>query len=149
MSEVDLTQAEADQLIALPKVKINHDRNSYPGMGGALTVPLTSKDRREYFLLDISRGRIDLLKGKYQERGRQVVVLVRLDFGGPPHRNPDGEEIECPHLHIYREGYGTKYAVPVPVDKFSNLCDLWQTLSDFIRYCNIVDPPDIDRGLFT
>ena len=149
MPDIDLIQEEADGLIAMAKFRFNNDVSDYPGMGGVLTVPLISQDRREHFLLDISRGRIDLLKGKYQSRGRQVVVLVRLDFGGSPHRNPDEREIGCPHLHLYREGHGDKWAMPVPTEHFPNLDDLWQTLSDFMTYCNIVEPPTINRGLFT
>ncbi len=149
MPDIDLTQAEADELVAMAKVKANDDRWDYPGTGGAITVPLTSQNKREHFLLDISRGRIDLLKGKYQNRGRHVVVLVRLDFGGPPHRNPDGKEVACPHLHVYREGYGDKWAVPVPAENFPNIENPWRTLGDFMRYCNIIDPPTINRGLFT
>lgn len=148
MPDSDLTQVEADGLIALEKVRANDDVYEYTGTSGAMTVPLTSHDKREHFLLDISRGRINLLKGKYQNRGRQVVVLVRLDFGGPPHRNPNGEEIGCPHLHVYREGYGAKWAIPVPADRFPNMGDLWQTLQDFMTYCSIVEPPEIRRGLF-
>jgi hypothetical protein len=149
MADLDLTQAEADALIAMPKVKVNDDTCDYPGGGGSLIVPLASQDKREQFLLDISRARIDLQKGKYQNRARQIVVLVRLDFGGPPHRNPDDQEVSCPHLHLYREGFGDKWAVAVPADKFPNLGDLWQTLQDFMKYCNVVDPPAINRGLFT
>jgi hypothetical protein len=37
-----------------------------------------------------------------------MVVLVRLDLGGAPHRNPFDEEIGVPHLHLYREGFGDK-----------------------------------------
>lgn len=121
----------------------------YPGTGGSLIVPLTSQDRREEFLLDIYRGRIDLLKGTYQNRARQVIVLVRLDFGGAPHRNPDGTEVPCPHLHLYRAGYGDKWAMPLPPDRFPNIGDLWQTLEDFMQFCNVVDRPAIARGLFT
>jgi len=77
-----------------------------------------------------------------------VVVLVRLDFGGHPHRNPDGEEILSPHLHIYKEGYGDKWAIPVPTDRFPNMDDLWKTLEDFMRFCNITEPPFIEKGLF-
>ena len=81
-------------------------------------------------------------------RGRQTAILARLDFGGPPHRNPDGEEIESPHLHIYREGYADKWAIPLPQDSFPDSSDPWQLLEDFIGYCNIVRPPIIDRGVF-
>lgn len=148
MASTDLLQSEAEGLIALSKIKVNEDVYEYPGMGGSLIVPLTSQDKREDFLLDIYRGRIDLLKGTYQTRARQVIVLVRIDFGGAPHRNPDGTEVTCPHLHLYREGFGDKWAEPLPIEKFSNINDLWQTLEDFMQYCNVVDRPSIERGLF-
>jgi len=150
MAEVNLTQGEADALIAMEKHRANEDTYDYPGMGGgSICVALTSLDKREDFLLDVSRGRIDLRKGTYQNRSRQIVVLVRLDFGGQPHRNPDDVEVASPHLHIYREGYGDKWAFPVPADRFSNIADLWQTLEDFMRYCNITEVPFIRKGLFT
>ena len=60
-----------------------------------------------------------------------------------------GRQWVRPHLHVYREGYGDKWAVPVPADRFGNLADVWQTLSDFMGYCNITQPPRIQRGLFT
>lgn len=118
-------------------------------MGGSLRIPLPSEDKREDFMLDITRGRIEISKGTLQNRARQVIILLRLDYGGPLHRNPDGEEIPCPHLHTYREGYSDKWAVPVLTDDFPNIQDPWQTLQDFMDYCNIVDKPNIMRGLFT
>lgn len=149
MADMNLTQAEADALIAMEKHRVNEDRSDFPMGGQSLILPLQSTDRREQFLLDVSRGRIDLLKVKMQNRGRQVVVLVRLDLGGAPHRNPDGEEMLPPHLHVYREGYGDKWATPIPSDRFRSTGDLWVTLEDFMRFCNIIEPPHIERGLFT
>ena len=149
MADMNLTAAEAEALISMPKIKVNDDRHDYPGTGGSLVIPLTSEDKREEFLLDIYRGRIDLLKGTYQNRARQVVGLVRVDFGGAPHRNPDGAEVPSPHMHLYREGFADKWAVPLPSDKFPNVADLWQLLDDFMRFCNVVDRPEIVRGLFT
>ena len=149
MANSDLTQADADTLIALEKHRVDTAEQDYPALGGIITVPLVSTDRREQFLLDLRRGRVNLAKGTYQNRGRQVVILARLDFGGGPHRNPDGEKIESTHLHLYREGYGDKWAFPPPDDKFTDLTDAWQTLEDFMRFCNIVEPPIIRRGLFT
>lgn len=122
---------------------------NFPDLGGAVSIPLVSADRREQFTLDLRRGRIDLTKGTFQNRARQVVVLVRLDFGGAPHRNPDGQEVGSPHLHLYREGYGDKWAYAVPPGDFTDLASLWHTLEDFMRFCNIVEPPTIRRGLFT
>ena len=149
MADINLTQAEADALIAMEKHRASEDHADFPMGGQSVVLPLQSADRREQFLLDLSRGRIDLLKVKMQNRARQVVVLVRLDLGGAPHRNPDDEEIPVPHLHVYREGYGDKWAVPVPADRFSNLRDVWVTLEEFMRFCNIAQPPHIERGLFT
>jgi len=148
VAEINLSQAEADALIKMEKHKTDDRREEYPSLGGSITVPLVSADKREFFLLDVSRGRIDLLKGRYQNRAREVVVLVRLDFGGAPHRNPDGEEIRSPHLHVYREGYGNKYAVAVPCERFPHISDPWKTLEDFMRYCNVTQPPIIERTLF-
>lgn len=127
---------------------MNEDRHDFPYGGESLVIPLLSLDKREHFLLDIRRSRIDLHKGNYQNRARQVVVLVRLDFGGSPHRNPDDEEIPSPHLHLYREGFGAKWAFPAPADKFGDISDLWLTLENFMRFCNIIKPPYIERGLF-
>lgn len=149
MPTINLTQSEADKLVAMAKFRTSDEEVDLPDFGGKVSVPLLSEDHHETFLLDVSRGRIDLRKGTHQNRARQVVILVRLDFGGPPHRNPDGEEVLCPHLHEYREGYGDKWAVPVPIDRFPNLSDQWQTLSDFCTYCHIVRPPLFRRGLFT
>lgn len=149
MSDMNLTQSEADALIAMDKYRANEDRSDFPMAGQSLLLPLQSQDNREHFLLDISRGRIDLLKVKMQNRARQVVVLVRLDLGGAPHRNPDDKEIPAPHLHVYREGYGDKWAIPVPADRFTTTVDLWRTLEEFMRFCNITQPPHIERGLFT
>jgi hypothetical protein len=148
MADIQLTQSEADVLIAMEKHRLDEERYGYP-MAGSLVVPLQSPDKREQFMLDIRRGRIDLLKGKYQTRARQVVALVRLDFGGAPHRNPDGHEVGSPHLHIYREGYGDKWAAPVSAEHFPRIEDLWGTLEDFMKYCRVTLPPHIDRGLFT
>jgi len=149
MADIILTQADADVLIAMDKQRVDDENHLFPLSGGSLAIPLQSTDRREQFLLDITRGRIDLSKCSYQNRARQVVILVRLDLAGAPHRNPDGEEIPAPHLHLYKEGFGDKWAAPAPSDRFSEISDLWKTLEEFMAFCNIVHPPHIDRGLFT
>ena len=78
---------------------------------------------------------------------KKIIPLLRLDIG-VGHRNPDGQEIQGPHLHIYREGYDAKWAYPLPIDKFKNIKDIRATLNDFMKFCNIVDPPNINLGLF-
>jgi hypothetical protein len=149
MTDMNLTQSEADALIAMEKYRINEDQCDYPSLGGSISVPLRSQDKREEFFLDISRGKIDLKKTKYQNRARHVVVLVRVDLGGSPHRNPDDTEVATPHMHLYREGYGDKWAMLLPKESFLNVDDVWQVLQDFMKFCSIVEPPYIRRGLFT
>lgn len=148
MADLNLTQAEADALLAIEKHRVDDQEWEYPITGGKLSVPLISVDRREDFVLDLSRNRITLEKHKFQTRGRQVVVLVRLDVGGSPHRNPDDEEISCPHLHIYREDYGDKWAQPVPQERFADLTDPQAMLNDFMRFCNVTQQPCFFWGLF-
>lgn len=147
MPEINLTQREADALIKMEKHKVNDDRWLFPS-NGIISIPLSSADKREDFLLDIRRARIDLSKGTYQNRARQVVILVRLDFGAKPHRNPDSNIVISPHIHIYREGFGHKWAEPINKNYFSKPNDIGQLLKDFMKYCNITQPPVIDRGLF-
>jgi len=147
MPESQLTQAEADALMAMDKAKANDLTYAYPTSGGLLMVPLISVDGREEFVMDIRRGRIDLAKVTHQLRGRQVVLLIRLDLAGPTHTNPDAELVPCPHIHRYREGYADKWANPLP-STFTNPTDLWQTLQEFMSHCRVVDPPTLDRGLF-
>jgi hypothetical protein len=73
---------------------------------------------------------------------------MRLDLDGPPHRNPDNVEIPCPHLHIYREGYGDKWAVPAPADRYTNTLDVFATFDTFMTHCNITQKPNVQKGLF-
>jgi hypothetical protein len=144
----DLTQAEADLLLAMEKHHIEPDTYEFPFGGQELEIPLVSADRDEAFLLDIYRGRLKLSKMKFQNRARQSIVLARLDLDGAPHRNPDGEEMACSHLHIYRAGFGHKWAREVRVGTvFADLSDPMQTLNDFVRFCNITIPPILNSRL--
>ena len=141
MSVSDISQIHANTLLAMSKIKVDDSRWQFPEPGTGVTIPLISIDRRESFTLDIGRGRINLTKGTLQNRYRQAVILARLDFDGPPHRNPDGTEIGPNHLHVYREKFGDKWAIDAPIDKFQDLNDTWQTLLDFMSFCNVIDPP--------
>jgi hypothetical protein len=52
-------------------------------------------------MLDVSRAEINLTKATYQNRSRQAVILMPLDLDGPPHRNPDSEEVPCPDPYLW------------------------------------------------
>ena len=146
-----LTQHEADSLLKMEKHYFNSEKRfDFPDLGGALHIPLYSQDRREEFTLDIRRGRISLEKNTFQTRARKAIVLARLDLGAHPHQNPepDGRWFECPHLHLYREGFGDKYAYPLPKE-FAGISDPFGLLDVFMDYCVIIRKPTINRGLFT
>ncbi len=142
-----LTQQRADEVIGMPKRCTDTSPIDFPLLGEAIQLELKSLDDRESFLVDVNRrGRIKLSKCTYQERYEVVDVLLRLDVGGPPHVNPDGEELPCPHLHIYREGFADKWAEPAPPD-FTNTNDLPITLEHFLKYCKVENVPPIQRGV--
>jgi len=154
VSSDELTQPEADALLAMEKHRVNDDILRFPELGKKLIVNLEivnleSVDGRERFHLDMASSYIKLSKFTFQNRARTIVILARLDIDGAPHRNPDDTEIPGTHLHLFREGYADKWAYPVPPELFMDLSDRWTTLQDFMKYCNITKPPEFDRGLFS
>jgi hypothetical protein len=149
MADIEITQAEADALIEMEKRFVDDKDWIFPAAGGRIALALTSLDKRESFMLDVTRSQIKLTKATYQNRARQATVLMRLDLDGPPHRNPDGAEIPCPHLHIYREGFADKWAIEAPLDRYTDLLDLFSTCDAFLQHCNITGPSKMQRGLFS
>jgi hypothetical protein len=143
----ELTQSEADILLRMEKhcADLNGVWN-FPNPGKSLTIDLTNSEKTEEFILDIQRAQIKVTKATYQNRHQKTIVLARLDLDGPPHRNPDGEIVLCPHLHLYREGFGDKWAYPAP-NNFTAPADLTVTLNQFFIYLNITRPPTIQTTL--
>jgi len=148
MADINLTQSEADALIAMEKQRVDDKQWVFPVPGSRLAIPLISMDKRENFILDVTRAQVKLTKVTYQNRARQAIILLRLDLDGPPHRNPDDQEIPCPHLHIYREGFGDKWAIPAPPAEYPDPTNLFSTFEAFMQHCNIIVLPDIQLGLF-
>lgn len=158
-----LSQSEADTLIKVKKKKSSLQDYDFPMTSENITMPVISEDETESFLIDVNRrGVIKLTKCSYQERYHGIIILVRLDIDGPPHTNPDvdqipleylarynGSDIPCPHLHLFVENYMDKWAIPAPIDDFKNTSDLYSTLGDFFEYCNVVEPPIIQKVLFS
>lgn len=140
-----LSQAEADALIAMAKTFAEQSAISIPP-GTDETRGLIGAAPKERFLLDIWRGTLRLSKYRYQTRGRQVFVLVRLCIDGAPQTNPDGTRLTGSHLHVYREGYDDKWAQPLDASRFSDPTDIARTLEDFCSYCNIQGLPPFQAG---
>ena len=65
----------------------------------------------------------------------------------PKSRRHDGTTVGVPRLHVYREGYGGRFAYEVPPGMLRNPDDPLQVLLDFLATYNIerngiVDLPD-------
>jgi hypothetical protein len=145
-----LTTADALRLIEMPKELIVQSpqgvkklgRIDFPGFGNCLQLEAQSADGHEQFTFDVNRrGQFRLTKCTYQERYARTERLLRLDIEGPPHVNPDGEEIPCPHLHEYREGYDLKWARPAPSELLHS--QLWEVLASFLQFCKVDPVPRI------
>lgn len=138
-----LTQEEANRLISLIKSLDSHKPIHLPDQGGMLQLNASSPEN-EKFIIDVKRGRINISQATLQTRYNKSLPLIRLDIEGPAHTNPDLEIIECPHIHIYREGYLTRWAYPVEkVNKFTNMNDLTLVLYEFLKFSNVYPIPDI------
>lgn len=145
-----LTQIEAYTLVQLSKVPANPKTEMYPGKGDSLRIGLHSVDRKETFLVEVTRGRIDMGKVNHQLVGRQIVPLLRLDIGVTVrHKNPDDVWIEGPHLHEYRENYELKWATALPFAGFDPGDDLITHLNKFFKFCNVTLLPPVSMGLFS
>lgn len=148
-----LTQAEADALLQMPKEFVDVAPLEFPNSQPVrYERELRSVDRREQFLFDFERGNRNRARLKYQTRGRKVLILARLDLGGPAHRNPPnspyrpGVRLACPHFHRYIEGFEDKVAYdPADVPRLAvrDLTNGVFCLEDFLRYCAVQTMPNI------
>jgi hypothetical protein len=68
MADINLTQDEADKLMAMEKRAANQQGWLFPGSRERIVVPLTSTDKRESFMLDVTRDQIKLMKAAFQNR---------------------------------------------------------------------------------
>ena len=155
-----ITQTDADFFFAMDKFPDEDKEHQFPISGEKLTIPLTSADKRESFLFDIYRGSIRITKVTYQNRVRKAYILRRLDLDGPTHVNPEaetvpfpflepynGKEIPTPHLHIYVEGFGEKWAIPANDILETSGKDIYEMMEQFFTYCNIKQFPNIKKTL--
>lgn len=132
-----LTQSEANYLLQLLKRLVNTQTFDFPQSGDYKTLEVVSAENKEHFILDVSRkGKIRKTKCTYQKRYRKEDILLRLCVDGRPHTNPDGETIECPHLHIYKEGHADRWAYRLP-DGFTATDNLISRLFEFLEYCKV------------
>lgn len=146
-----MEQITADYLIGLEK-RIVEPYVSFPSSSEKNTLNIQSLDGSETFLLDINRaGSIRISRCTFQERYNITIALIRLDLDeNKPHQNPDDAIIKGPHIHIYKEGYGDRWAYPITELNpcpFSDTSDLLTSFIEFCAYCNVSTIPDIQGSL--
>jgi len=56
MADANITQAEADSLIAMEKHRLDDQAWLFSAPGERIAVPLISHDKRENFTLDVTRS---------------------------------------------------------------------------------------------
>ncbi len=155
-----ITQHDADFFFAMEKFPEEEKEYEFPASGQKLTIAFTSSDKRESFLFDIYRGSIRITKVTYQNRVRKAYILRRLDVDGPMHVNPEvetvpfpylepynGKEIPTPHLHLYVEGFGEKWAIPAGDILEMQNKDIFELMKHFFSYCNVKQLPNIKKTL--
>ena len=135
-----LPQKEADRLMKILKKIKQPELFQFPKQGDKASIEIVSDNNRKEFPTSVNRGGIEPMKASYNMRYRSSdnAILYRLDINCPPHKNPDGEQVPSPHLHIYREGFNDDYALPAPAE-LSGSNDPCEALMDFLEYCNIMN----------
>ena len=111
-----------------------------PKAGEQMSINLESVfSKKDSFTIFFNRkGRINPNRYSILLRYLKDTVLLRLDVDGPPHGNPDGTKLPCPHFHIWtdgpKNGYAWAYEVPAI---FVDTEDHLMTFIQFLQYCNV------------
>lgn len=155
-----ITQKDADLFFEMEKFPEEDKIYQFPSSGEKLMLPFISADKREKFSFDISRGMIKITKVSYQSRVRKAYILRRLDYDAASHLNPEvelvpfpflepynGKEIPSPHIHLYIEGFGDKWAVPADILMNIQGKDIYEIMIEFLKYCHVKQLPIITKPL--
>ena len=137
-----LKQQDFERLLKLPKKFSTDDILDISIAPSNWTRKVISIESDDEFLMDFYRGSYDLSRFTINKRYKTNIVLLRFDSGGM-HKNPDEKTIKGAHIHIYKEGYGDKFAYPIT--------DFGITKSNYtikeifimlLKFCNFVEIPD-------
>jgi hypothetical protein len=142
-----LTQIEFDHIMSLQKQFEDSITPLILGPGPIRwTRILVSTETKEEFIMDYRKGHISISKFTINHRFRNSVNLLRYDHTGR-HTNPDGVTLDGPHIHLYREGFDDKFAVPA-TEMGINISDEIQLIfRKVLQICNIQNSPAINLNL--
>jgi hypothetical protein len=138
-----LPDLEASRLLNALKQLIDTKPILFPILQSYLVLEANSTQTNDKFQIDVQRKTLHVKKCTYQTRFKKSINLLRLDIEGSSHSNPDGKEVPCPHIHIYREGYDDKWAYPLRTKIDTDPNNLIQVLIDFLEYNNIHNAPNV------
>ena len=139
-----LTESEANELIRMLKKQEKVKAILFPDSGKKTRINIISSDSKEKFLIDIYQSRIDITEYFNHMNHSSKCPLARLDVGEHQvHRNPDGEKLTGSHLHIYKDGYESRWAYPVPKELGQDLDNKIETVLAFFKYCIVKEHGDI------
>lgn len=145
----DLSTEQAWDLIKKRKTFLDSRPIKLPS-GGKHHRLLMGDSVRERFKLSMIRAPSGRSKLTFHKMDSANTPLLRLDLGDhvPTHVNPDKTSVRGPHLHIYREGYGDAWAVPLTSHhEFSGVCDVGGALNELCEFCNIANPPPVQLAM--
>ena len=143
-----ITQSEYDYLMSQDKEF--DDLLNTIALGPApiqWTKKINSLKTQDTFLLDFYRGKIELSKYTFNKRYRHTIILIRYDNAGR-HTNPDGQEFNGPHVHLYREGYNDKFAFSASEIGVNGLDTIESVFGKLLYFCNIKRIPVIEIPMF-
>jgi hypothetical protein len=125
-----LTQARADELIAMLKEAIRADAFVWERDKRQDELVVAVEDEKIQFVLSLRRNPFEI-RLHFRTRDRDI-GLVRVD-NALYHPNPDGTEIRNqPHIHFYRENDNLNWAEPI------DWYDLNEPLATLERFLEII-----------
>ena len=143
-----LTQEEADTLSVIEKLLTNPNSIRMPEQGTTKIYPVhyfREGKRNNDMSVSTYRGTIDARKVSYRLLYNNNIVLIRIDTHyRTKHINPDKTVIQPmqPHIHLYSEQHGDKYAYPLP-QEFSDTEDIIALFLDFLSYSHIINVNEV------
>lgn len=143
-----ITQSEYDFL--MNQTKVFDDSLTPIELGPApihWTRQINSLSSKDVFLIDFHRGSIEISNYTINKRYRQSIILLRYDKDGR-HTNPDGEKLEGPHIHLYKEGYNDKFAYPISVIGIEVSDQMETVFMKILYFCNVKNIPSIEIPMF-
>lgn len=136
-----LTQAEADALLNLIKTVFRKDTFFWKSDERYDERVIADTDSSLEFVLSLKRNCFEVRLNFRTKKNN--VILARVDSQNQ-HHNPDGSIIRGPHLHLYKEGFGEKYAEPISwYDHQSPI----NTLANFLSVINTHFPNGFSEDL--